>query len=152
MTSQQCQDTDIDKEEEKEEDVLSKDNTKKKPPKHKHGEFQHVLLTDTEHKNLVAAFGSDLTQKAIDFLDAYIEEKGYKSKSHNLAIRRWVIDAVKDRGRKQPQQKQESKKSRYDFEAMERNARSQLHAVMVKDDPELAKEAEELKKILQEKY
>ena len=25
----------------------------------------------------------------------YIEEKGYKSKSHNLAIRRWVLDAVK---------------------------------------------------------
>ena len=27
----------------------------------------------------------------------YIAEKGYKSKSHYLAIRRWVIDAVKER-------------------------------------------------------
>ena len=34
--------------------------------------------------------------KAITFLDEYIEEKGYKSKSHNLAIRRWVIDAVNE--------------------------------------------------------
>ena len=38
--------------------------------------------------------------------DEYIEEKGYKSKSHNLAIRRWVIDAVKEQeAKKQRQQK-----------------------------------------------
>ena len=37
---------------------------------------------------------------AITFLDAYIEEKGYKSKNHNLAIRRWVMDAIKDKTKK----------------------------------------------------
>ena len=65
-----------------------------KPKKHKHGEYKHVLLTDDEFEKLCNDFGCDVAVKAVDFLDAYIEEKGYKSKSHNLAIRRWVIDAV----------------------------------------------------------
>ena len=68
-----------------------------KPSKHKHGEFKNVLLTADEFEKLADDFGSDLRDRAIAFLDAYIEEKGYKSRSHNLAIRRWVIDAVKDR-------------------------------------------------------
>ena len=75
----------------------------KKTVKHKHGEFQNVLLTDDEFQRLVDDFGSDLIEKTIAFFDAYIEEKGYKSKSHNLAIRRWVIQAVKDREGKKPQ-------------------------------------------------
>lgn len=66
-----------------------------KPTKHKHGEFQNILLTDSEFEKLADDFGSDLRDKAITFLDEYIEEKGYKSKSHNLAIRRWVMDAIK---------------------------------------------------------
>ena len=69
----------------------------KKPTKHKHGQFQNVLLTDVEFEKLGDDFGTDLRDSAIAFLDAYIEEKDYKSKSHNLAIRRWVIDAVKER-------------------------------------------------------
>ena len=81
-------------EEDKDKDVLSNDNTKKKPAKQKYGEYQNVLLTENEYENLANSFGRDLAHKAISFLDAYIEEKGYKSKSHNLAIRRWVIDAV----------------------------------------------------------
>ena len=72
----------------------------KKPTKHKHGEFQNVLLTDSEYKKLSDEYGEWLIEKAIIFLDEYIEEKGYKSKSHNLAIRRWVIDAIKDREKK----------------------------------------------------
>ena len=72
-----------------------------KPAKHKHGDFQHVLLTENEYEKLANDFGIDLRDKAIKFLDEYIEEKGYKSKSHNLAIRRWVIDAVKEKEQKQ---------------------------------------------------
>ena len=68
-----------------------------KPTKHKHGQFQNVLLTDAEFEKLCNDYGTELLNSAIDFFDAYIEEKGYKSKSHNLAIRRWVIDAVKER-------------------------------------------------------
>ena len=73
---------------------------KSKPTKHKHGEFQNVLLTDAEFEKLSEDFGSELIDRAIIFLDEYIEEKGYKSKSHNLAIRRWVIEAVQNRSTK----------------------------------------------------
>ena len=96
-------DIDIDKIENKEEDK----NISKKPPKRKHGEFQNVLLSEKELAKLQDDFGYLLIDKAIKFLDEYIEEKGYKSKSHNLAIRRWVIDAVKQQGEKQ--QKPQSK-------------------------------------------
>lgn len=66
------------------------------PVKHKYGEYQHVMLTDNEYENIANDHGWDIRDKAIKFLDEYIEEKGYKSKSHNLAIRRWVIQAVKE--------------------------------------------------------
>ena len=83
-----------DKEEDKEKEVLPKGNTRKKPPKNKYGEYGHVLLTDNEYKNLANTHGIIMRDKAIKFLDEYIEEKGYKSKSHNLSIRRWVFEAV----------------------------------------------------------
>ena len=70
---------------------------KEKQPKHKYGEYQHVLLTDAEYERLCSEFGNEFMDKVIKFLDEYIEEKGYKSQSHNLAIRRWVIDAVKEK-------------------------------------------------------
>lgn len=70
---------------------------KNKNPKYRHGEYGNVLLTENEYENLANSFGYDLVKKAIKFLDEYIEDKGYKSKSHNMAIRRWVIGAVKER-------------------------------------------------------
>ena len=73
------------------------DDAKPKPQKHKFGEFQKVLLTDDEYNRLADDFGVDVRNDAIRFLDEYIEEKGYKSKSHNLAIRRWVVSAVKEK-------------------------------------------------------
>ena len=55
-------------------------------------------MTDDEYYRLDVDYGQDIRNRAIKFLDEYIEEKGYKAKSHNLSIRRWVIDAVtKDR-------------------------------------------------------
>lgn len=72
----------------------------KKPVKRKHGEFQKVLLTDEELQKLEDEYGNFLTLEAITFLDEYIEEKGYKSKSHYLAIKRWVIEAVQEKKKK----------------------------------------------------
>ena len=69
-------------------------------PKKKYGQFQKVRLTDEEYNRLCGDYGQKMTEKAIDFLDAYIEEKGYKSKCHNIALRRWVFDAVKERDSK----------------------------------------------------
>lgn len=66
-------------------------------PKHKKGEYGNVRLTDAEEDKLIDEYGEIVTVKAIAFLDEYIEEKGYKAKSHYLTIRRWVIDAVKER-------------------------------------------------------
>lgn len=68
-----------------------------KPTKHKHGQYGHVRLTQAEKATLEGEYGTDLTAKAITHLDEYIEEKGYKSKSHYLAIRRWVVAAVLER-------------------------------------------------------
>lgn len=69
----------------------------KKEVKHKYGEFQHVLLTDTEKDKLFNEYGESLALEAIKYLDESIEMKGYKYKSHYLAIRKWVIDAVKEK-------------------------------------------------------
>jgi len=77
-------------------DRLDKDRLgKDKEPKHKYGEYSHVMLTDKERDRLMDEFGEQETLAAIKFLDEYIEEKGYKSKNHNLALRRWVFDAIK---------------------------------------------------------
>ncbi len=70
------------------------------PEKHKHGEYQHVLLKDAEFDKLVNELGEELTQACITYLDEYIEMKGYKAKSHYLCIKKWVVDAVKERRNK----------------------------------------------------
>lgn len=63
--------------------------------KHTYGEYKHVRLTDKERDKLMDEFGEAETMAAIKYLDSYIEEKGYKAKSHYLTMRRWVIDAVR---------------------------------------------------------
>jgi predicted phage replisome organizer len=121
---------------------------KSKPVKHKFGEFKHVMLTEKEHDNLANSFGFELRDKAIKFLDEYIEEKGYKSKSHNLAIRRWVIDAVKDQQkkkgnvRKEPTPKWMAKNQQdYDFDDLERALTTRTAA----NDPDIKARADALK-------
>lgn len=71
--------------------------TRPKEPKESFGENGNVKLTVKEREKLIAEYGSDLTERAIEFLDGYIADKGYKSKSNYQAIRRWVIDAVRER-------------------------------------------------------
>lgn len=66
-----------------------------KNQKHKYGEYNHVLLTDNEKDRLVSEFGEEQTSKAIKYLDEYIEMKGVHYKNHNLALRKWVFNAVK---------------------------------------------------------
>ena len=82
-------------------------------------------LTDNEYDSIADKYGCDLRDKAIKFLDEYIEEKGYKSKSHNLAIRRWVIDAVIEQERRSGSKKPgfndfEQRKSDRELDEMER--------------------------------
>ena len=72
-------------------------------PKHKHGEYQHVLLTDDEVNRLMDEYGEAETTAAIKYLDEYIEMKGCKYKNHNLVLRKWVFDAVKEKQKKKPE-------------------------------------------------
>lgn len=71
------------------------------PAKHSYGQFGNVMLLDDEFTKLADKYGADIRNDAIEFLDMYIEEKGYKTKSHYLAIIRWVVNAVNERRQKQ---------------------------------------------------
>ena len=72
-----------------------------KPPKHKHGEYKHVLLTSDQYLKLCEEWGEPELLRMIKELDEGIEVKGYKYKNHNLAIRKWK---EKDRGTPIPKQ------------------------------------------------
>lgn len=61
--------------------------------KHKYGKYQNVLLKDEELEKLKKDYNN--WEDLIKYLDEYIEMKGYKAKSHYLAIKKWVVEAVK---------------------------------------------------------
>ena len=84
----------------REEKSREKKNTAAEAARHKHGEYRHVLLTAEQYQKLCEDYGDVDTHDAIKFLDEYIEMKGYKAKNHNLALRKWVFDAVKEERRK----------------------------------------------------
>lgn len=81
------------------EDSVMEDNIPPvaKPSKHKYGEFRNVLLTDEEVEKLQEKFPHDWTQR-IENLSEGIARKGYKYKSHYLAILNW---AKKDKPNKE---------------------------------------------------
>ena len=62
-----------------------------KPQKHRYGEHKNVLLTDEEVAKLKERFGSSYQDK-IDRLSNGIALKGYKYKSHYLALLKWFGD------------------------------------------------------------
>ena len=68
----------------------------KKPKKHKYGEHKNVLLTDDEVKKLKERFGSSYLEK-IEKLSNGIALKGYKYKSHYLALLSWFKDEAPDK-------------------------------------------------------
>lgn len=59
-------------------------------PKHKFGKYQNVLLSEDELKKLQQKFGPEDASKHIDTLSEGLELKGYKYKSHYLAILKWA--------------------------------------------------------------
>lgn len=95
-----------------------------KKVKHKYGEYKHILLTDEELSKLNKEFGEERTQKAITYLDEYVEMKGYKVKSHYLALKKWVFEALKEKEQKsKPVQKVVS--SQYTEEDLKRYRREE---------------------------
>lgn len=61
---------------------------KGKPVKHKHGEYNNVLLTDEELEKLKAEYPD--YQDRIERLSGYIESVGKSYKSHYATIRNWA--------------------------------------------------------------
>ena len=85
----------------KSQDSIGEDNispaTPAKTPKHKYGEFKNVLLTDEEYIKLQEKFPHDYSER-IENMSEGIARKGYKYKSHYLAILNW---AKKDKPKKE---------------------------------------------------
>lgn len=63
-----------------------------KASKHKYGKFKNVLLKDEELQSLKDNYNN--WEELIEHLSYYIAMKGYKAKSHYLAIKKWVVNAV----------------------------------------------------------
>lgn len=62
--------------------------------KHKHGQFQNVLLTDEEYARLSEKYQTDLPDM-ISHLSEYIKRTGKAaSQDHNLVLQKWVLSAV----------------------------------------------------------
>lgn len=74
-------DIDIDKDKNK--------NISKKSPRHKHGEYQNVLLSDDDLEKLKAEFPSDWDQR-IQRLSEYMASSGKSYKNHLATIRNWA--------------------------------------------------------------
>lgn len=73
----------------------SKESIPAKPKRTRRGEYNHVLLTDEEYQKLQKEYGN--ADELIRYLDEYKEMKGYKCKNDYLAIRKWVVDAVREK-------------------------------------------------------
>ena len=71
---------------------IDKDKNKsisKKSPRHKHGEYQNVLLSDDDLDKLKAEFPSDWDQR-IQRLSEYMASSGKRYKNHLATIRNWA--------------------------------------------------------------
>lgn len=64
-------------------------NTKKKEPRHKYGEYQNVLLSDTDLEKLKNEFPTEWEER-IERLSAYMASTGKGYKNHLATIRNWA--------------------------------------------------------------
>ncbi len=83
-------------------DIKSKEDKDYNAPARKkaYGEFKNVLLTDDEYKLLIEQFGNP--EQLIKRLDEYKEKSGKKYNSDYMAIKDWVVKAVKEDEVKKP--------------------------------------------------
>lgn len=107
--------------------------------KHKYGEYNKVLLTDTQYKKLVSDFGEENVKSLIRELDEYKKMKGYVCKEDNLAIRRWVVDSLKKRGLWKEVNKQK-------MIVVDTSMQDKALTDLVDNDPKARKEFEEFMK------
>jgi hypothetical protein len=86
----------IDKESIDKDNIVDIEEKKKEKAstKHKHGDYKHVLLTDSEYSKLLEQYGSSNLKDIITYLDEYLEMKGTKYKSHYMVIKKWGAEAA----------------------------------------------------------
>lgn len=70
-------------------DIDKNKSISKKSPRHKHGEYQNVLLSDDDLEKLKAEFPSDWDQR-IQRLSEYMASSGKSYKNHLATIRNWA--------------------------------------------------------------
>ena len=78
--------------------ILIRENTRTQ--KRAYGEFRNVLLSDDEYNLLIEQFGNP--EQLIKRLDEYKEQSGKQYNSDYMAIKKWVVEAVKEDEAKKP--------------------------------------------------
>lgn len=92
VTVTQPNETDIDIERDIDIEDISNEisiEKKKKPVRHKYGQYNNVLLSDEEYSKLINEFPMDYTER-IERLSEYMASTGKPYKSHLATIRRWA--------------------------------------------------------------
>ena len=67
---------------------IDKNSKESKPPRHKHGEYGHILLTDDQYAKLQSEYPT--IDETIKNMDEWIQLKGKPYKDYNLALRKWL--------------------------------------------------------------
>lgn len=126
---------------------------KKKPVKHKYGEYKNVLLTDDELQKLKTEY-SDYEER-IENLSSYVASTGKSYKSHYATIRNWARKDASKPGKKEIVPDWMKKKDKFtgfemkhndDIDAIEQEVLAK--GSTIKNDPALAARAEALKQQL----
>ena len=79
-------------------DDIKRSEKNARPDKQIYGQYKNVLLTQEEYDKII---NQENGPEAIEFLSEYMEMKNYKVKSHYLAIKKWVFDAIKEKQQRQ---------------------------------------------------
>lgn len=92
--------------EESTKESTTEENTQKpkKPERHRHGEYQNVLLTDDDLSKLQAEFPDDW-QSRIERLSEYMASTGKSYKNHLATIRSWARNGRESRKPEKPRGK-----------------------------------------------
>ena len=99
-----------------------------RPPRHKHGEYGHVMLTEEQYASLVSSHGQDETDKAITCVDEYCEQTGKAYKNYKIVLEKWGYKSAQEtrapanRGQPtgKPNRFHNFPKGDYDMDALER--------------------------------
>lgn len=97
--------------------------SQKREPRHKYGEYQNVLLSDSDMEKLKTEFPTDWEEK-IENLSSYMESHGKSYKNHLATIRNWARRDSESQSKRASRNKSRWKKTeeeKQDEEAWMRN-------------------------------